>query len=33
MISYFVEVRQQRGPFLVVAPSSVLPNWAAEFER
>lgn len=33
MIGYFVEVRRERGPFLVAAPSSVLPNWDNEFQR
>lgn len=33
MLCYFVEVRKCETPFLVVAPSSVLPNWSAEFKR
>jgi hypothetical protein len=27
------QVRQERAPFLIAAPASVLPNWAAELQR
>ncbi len=33
MICYFVEVRKKPGPFLIAAPSSVLPNWMAELKH
>ena len=31
LLAFLVEARRVRGPFLVAAPASVLPNWAAEF--
>ena len=31
LLAYLVEVQHVKGPFLVAAPASVLPNWAAEF--
>ncbi|GIL43611.1 hypothetical protein Vafri_1303, partial [Volvox africanus] len=33
LMCYLVEVRGQSGPFLIAAPSSVLPNWASELAR
>lgn len=33
LIAYLVENRDIAGPFLVVAPSSVVPNWESEFTR
>jgi hypothetical protein len=33
LVAYLVESRGSQGPFLVAAPASVLPNWAAEFKR
>ena len=32
MIAYLIE-KGVRGPFLVTAPLSTLPNWLAEFKR
>ncbi|KAG1668599.1 hypothetical protein FOA52_001468 [Chlamydomonas sp. UWO 241] len=33
MLCHLVEVQHLRGRFLIVAPASVLPNWAAELAR
>ncbi|CAI5502294.1 unnamed protein product [Closterium sp. Naga37s-1] len=33
LLCYLVEVKKIPGPFLIVAPASVLPNWVAEFAR
>ncbi|GJP36174.1 hypothetical protein CLOM_g20699 [Closterium sp. NIES-68] len=33
LLCYLVEVKKIPGPFLIVAPASVLPNWVAEFGR
>ncbi|EFJ44876.1 hypothetical protein VOLCADRAFT_30537, partial [Volvox carteri f. nagariensis] len=33
LLCYLVEVRGEVGPFLIAAPSSVLPNWAGELAR
>ncbi|CAM6081796.1 unnamed protein product [Calypogeia fissa] len=33
LLCYLIEKKQDRGPFLVVVPSSVLPNWLAEISR
>ncbi|KAK9820162.1 hypothetical protein WJX72_006943 [[Myrmecia] bisecta] len=33
LVAYLVESRSQKGPFLIVAPSSLLPNWESEFQR
>jgi SNF2 family DNA or RNA helicase len=33
LVTYLVESRGNQGPYLIAAPASVLPNWAAEFER
>ncbi|KAG0489198.1 hypothetical protein HPP92_008009 [Vanilla planifolia] len=30
LICYLMETKNDRGPFLVVVPSSVLPGWASE---
>lgn len=30
LICYLMEKKNDRGPFLVVVPSSVLPGWASE---
>lgn len=30
LICYLMENKNDRGPFLVVVPSSVLPGWASE---
>lgn len=31
LVSYLVQIRKEQGPYLVVAPASVLPHWFAEF--
>ncbi|XP_024518394.1 chromatin structure-remodeling complex protein SYD [Selaginella moellendorffii] len=33
LICYLIEAKHDRGPFLVVVPSSVLPNWMSEITR
>ncbi|CAM6088580.1 unnamed protein product [Calypogeia fissa] len=33
LLCFLIEKKQDRGPFLVVVPSSVLPNWLAEISR
>ncbi len=33
MACHFVETQQASGPFLILCPSSVLSNWAAELAR
>eukprot|EP00798_Chlamydomonas_sp_ICE-L_P010150 gene10150-8053_t len=33
MISFFVESRASKAPFMVVAPASVISSWSAEFEK
>ncbi|CAI5499566.1 unnamed protein product [Closterium sp. Naga37s-1] len=33
LLCYLVEVKKIPGPFLIVAPASVLPNWVAEFAQ
>ncbi|KAG2497935.1 hypothetical protein HYH03_004197 [Edaphochlamys debaryana] len=33
LVQYMVEVRGNPGPFLIAAPSSVLPNWSSELAR
>jgi SNF2 family DNA or RNA helicase len=30
LLAYLVEAQSISGPFLIVCPSSVLPNWEAE---
>ena len=30
-IAYLMEYKENRGPFLIVAPKAVLPNWRNEF--
>jgi len=30
LLSYLMETKNDRGPFLVVVPSSVLPGWESE---
>ena len=32
LLSYFIE-RGMRGPFLIAAPLSTLPNWVSEFKK
>jgi SNF2 family DNA or RNA helicase len=33
LLCYLIEKKQDHGPFLVVVPSSVLPNWLSEISR
>ncbi|OAE35580.1 hypothetical protein AXG93_2841s1140 [Marchantia polymorpha subsp. ruderalis] len=33
LLCHLIEKKQDRGPFLVVVPSSVLPNWLSEVTR
>lgn len=33
LIAFLVETRGIAGPYLVVAPSSVIPNWDSEFQQ
>ena len=33
LITYLIEKKQQRGPFLVIVPLSTLTNWNNEFEK
>lgn len=33
LVVYMVEVRRDAKPWLIAAPSSVLPNWVSEFAR
>ena len=33
LLTYLVEVKQQKGPFLVIVPLSTLTNWNLEFEK
>lgn len=33
LITYLIEVKRQRGPFLVIVPLSTLTNWVLEFEK
>ncbi|KAL3679447.1 hypothetical protein R1sor_022403 [Riccia sorocarpa] len=33
LLCHLIEKKQDRGPFLVVVPSSVLPNWLSEVSR
>lgn len=33
LICYLMEAKNDHGPFLIVVPSSVLPNWLAELSR
>lgn len=33
MVCHLVEVQGLPGPFLIAAPSSVLPNWRSELQR
>lgn len=33
LICHLMETKNDRGPFLIVVPSSVLPNWLAELGR
>ncbi|KAL2642565.1 hypothetical protein R1flu_010152 [Riccia fluitans] len=33
LICHLIEKKKDRGPFLVVVPSSVLPNWLSEVSR
>ena len=33
LICHLMEAKNDRGPFLIVVPSSVLPNWLAEISR
>ncbi|ORY25176.1 SNF2 family N-terminal domain-domain-containing protein [Naematelia encephala] len=33
LITYLIEKKQQRGPFLVLVPLSTLTNWTLEFQR
>jgi len=33
LIAFLVETRDAAGPYLVVAPSSVLSNWESEFAK
>lgn len=32
LLAYFVE-RGMKGPFLIAAPLSTLPNWVSEFKK
>jgi ATP-dependent helicase STH1/SNF2 len=33
LITYLIEKKQQKGPFLVIVPLSTLTNWTSEFEK
>ncbi|KAK4521955.1 uncharacterized protein ATC70_004494 [Mucor velutinosus] len=33
LITYLIEKKQQRGPFLVIVPLSTLTNWKMEFDK
>lgn len=33
LICHLMETKNDHGPFLIVVPSSVLPNWLAEISR
>ncbi|KIY45726.1 SNF2-family ATP dependent chromatin remodeling factor snf21 [Fistulina hepatica ATCC 64428] len=33
LISYLIETKHQRGPYLVVVPLSTMTNWSAEFAK
>ncbi len=33
LISYLIETKRQRGPYLVIVPLSTLTNWTLEFEK
>ena len=32
LIAYLTQVRKNPGPYLIVAPASVLPHWISEFQ-
>ena len=31
LITYLIEVKKQRGPYLVIVPLSTMTNWSGEF--
>lgn len=33
LITYLIEHKRQRGPYLVIVPLSTIPNWTLEFEK
>eukprot|EP00741_Cyanophora_paradoxa_P002047 tig00000545_g1983.t1 len=33
LVAYLIEVKRSAGPFLIVAPLSVVSNWSLEFEK
>ncbi|GAA5970650.1 hypothetical protein JCM21900_000285 [Sporobolomyces salmonicolor] len=33
LITYLIETKGQKGPYLVIVPLSTMPNWISEFER
>ena len=33
LVTYLVEVKMNKGPYLVIVPLSTLPNWVMEFEK
>ena len=33
LITFLIEVKQQRGPYLVIVPLSTMTNWSGEFAK
>lgn len=33
LITHLVQTERQAGPYLIVAPASLLPHWASEFKK